>query len=149
MTAPEITDVHPAEELVTPGGVPVPIDVELVPVIRALWALDLRTLMCCQDIGEAMASGGIRAMAEPGRWSAFLSRHAWLKMPVDAGQALLARLDGTAEFSPRLSPKVAGGWHSAVWLSPAGLAGHANIYFPRAQVPELAATLTAMAVLGR
>jgi hypothetical protein len=36
-----------------------------------------------------------------------------------------------------------------VWLSPAGLAGHANIYFPRAQVPELAATLTAMAVLGR
>ncbi|MGI8334036.1 hypothetical protein ACRYCC_29135 [Actinomadura scrupuli] len=144
MTVPEITDVHPAEELAAPEGETVPVDVELVPVIRALWALDLRTLMCCQDIGEAMAGGGIRSMAEPARWSAFLAGHAWLKMPVDAGQALLARLDGTPEFSARLSAKVAGGWYSAVWLSPAGLAGHANLYFPRAQIPELAATLATM-----
>ena len=31
---------------------------DLVPVIQALWALNLPTLMCCQDVGEAMATPG-------------------------------------------------------------------------------------------
>jgi hypothetical protein len=140
MTDPELTEVHPTERLSTATGESVPVDVELVPVIKALWALDLRTLMCCQDVGAAMAGGGMRPLPE--RWHAFLSAYAWLKMPVDAAQALLARLSRTPEFESRLEAKAPGGWQSQVWLGPTGPADYANIYFPCEQIPDLTTALT-------
>ncbi|MCW2912865.1 MAG: hypothetical protein JWN52_933 [Actinomycetia bacterium] len=141
MTTPMITQVHPTEKLPTASGESVSVDVELVPVIRALQALDLHTLMCCQDVGEAMAGGGMWPL--PDRWHTFLSGYAWLKMPVDAAQALLAKLSETPEFESRLTAKAPGGWQSQVWLGPTGLADYANIYFPREQIPDLTAALTA------
>jgi hypothetical protein len=137
--APQLTIVHPTQTVTAPGGDPVQIDTEIAPVIKALWAADLTTIMCCQNVGEAMAGGGMRPI--PARWSVFLSQHAWLKMPIDSAQALLAMLDKTPEFGPRLPAKAPGGWHSAVWLSPTGLVDYANIYFPSDQLTELAKVL--------
>lgn len=136
---PEITEVHPAKSLSTPSGLPVSIDAELVPVIRALWALNLTTLMCCQDVGEAMAQGGMWPL--PQRWHSFLRGYAWLKMPLNDAHQLMTLLSLTPEFEPRLTAKAEDGWDCKVWLGPEGLSDYANIYLPRQQLTELATVL--------
>lgn len=136
---PRIADVHPTETLRTPSGLAVSIDVEMMPVVRALWGRGLTTLMSCQDVGEAMAEGGMWPVPE--RWHRFLRGHAWLKMPLDDAHALMTTLSLTPEFVGRLTAKVADGWDSKVWLGPEGLADYSNIYFPKEQLPQLAAAL--------
>jgi hypothetical protein len=142
MTKPELTEVHPTQELLTPDRLTVQVDAEMVPVVQAIWALDIPTLMCCQNVGEAIEGGGMWPIADSERWSTFLGGYAWLKMTVPDAQLLLGKLSTTPEFGPRLHAKAPGGWHSAVWLGPAGLADYANIYFPCEQIPALAANLT-------
>lgn len=83
-------------------------------------------------------------IAQPERWSAFLRGYAWLKMTVPDAQTLLGRLSETPEFGSRLPAKALGGWHSAVWLGPAGLADSVNIYFPASQIRELAEVLATL-----
>ncbi|MGH3805869.1 MAG: hypothetical protein ACRDRU_04345 [Pseudonocardiaceae bacterium] len=50
--ATEPPGIHPTQQLLTPAGDPVEIDLGMVPLIRSLWALDITTLGCCQDNGE-------------------------------------------------------------------------------------------------
>ena len=47
--------IHPARRLTTPNGAEADIDVEMVPLVRTLWALDLTTTASCQDFGEGTA----------------------------------------------------------------------------------------------
>ncbi|MGI5165668.1 hypothetical protein ACQEU3_15030 [Spirillospora sp. CA-253888] len=138
---PRITDVHPTRLLRTPSGLSVAIDLDMVPVIQALWNRRLTTLMSCQDVGEAMADGGMWPV--PKRWHAFLRGHAWLKMPLDDAHALMETLSMTEQFAPRLTAKADDGWDSKVWLGPEGLADYSNIYFPKGQLVELATVLSA------
>jgi hypothetical protein len=46
---------HPQIQLVPPDSdEPVGIDVEMVPLIQALWLAGYRTITCCQDLGESV-----------------------------------------------------------------------------------------------
>ncbi|MGI5171210.1 hypothetical protein ACQEU3_43350 [Spirillospora sp. CA-253888] len=56
---PRIADVHPTRSLRTPSGLTVAIDLDIALVIQALWDRKLTTLMSRQDVGEAMADGGM------------------------------------------------------------------------------------------
>ncbi|HET9079643.1 MAG TPA: hypothetical protein VFO01_03890 [Trebonia sp.] len=47
--------VHPAQRLSAPDGTVADIDTEIVPLVRALWALGLATTASCQDFGEGTA----------------------------------------------------------------------------------------------
>ncbi|GAA4224840.1 hypothetical protein GCM10022254_05250 [Actinomadura meridiana] len=134
-----LTEVHPAEETRTPSGLTARIDELMVPVVRRLWAAGYTTLMCCQDVGDAMANGGMWPVAE--RWHAFLDSYAWLKLPLTDAHNLMKALDGTQEFNPRLTAKAEDGWSSHVWLGPEGMADYSNVYFPASQIPELIGVL--------
>jgi hypothetical protein len=50
---------HPYERLTTPDDEQVEIDTEMVPLVHSLWAKDLVTVACCQDVGES-AAGSLR-----------------------------------------------------------------------------------------
>ena len=55
MNEPSTPQVHPAQRLSAPDGTQADIDTEIVPLIRALWALGLATTASCQDFGEGTA----------------------------------------------------------------------------------------------
>jgi hypothetical protein len=50
---------HPYERLTTPDDEQVEIDTEMVTLVHSLWAKDLVTVACCQDVGES-AAGSLR-----------------------------------------------------------------------------------------
>jgi hypothetical protein len=82
MPAPQI---HPSQCLTTPDGTQADIDTDIVPLVRALWALNLATTASCQDFGDGTA-GQREANLRPSRYGgdAFIAYHtgyAWLKMP--------------------------------------------------------------------
>jgi hypothetical protein len=84
--ATEPASIHPTQQFRTPAGEPVEIDLEMVPLIRSLWALDFTTLGCCQDNGEyARARREMFPRGEPTGHSGFIDYHlgwAWLTMPI-------------------------------------------------------------------
>src|SRR5712664_3422691 len=47
--------IHSSQRLTTPDGTKADIDTEIVPLVRALWALGLTTTASCQDFGEGTA----------------------------------------------------------------------------------------------
>jgi hypothetical protein len=47
--------IHPSQCLTAPDGTQADIDTDIVPLIRALWALNLATTASCQDFGEGTA----------------------------------------------------------------------------------------------
>ncbi len=55
MSSKSPPNIHPYELLTTPEDEQVQIDTEMVPLVRALWARELVTMVCCQDIGESAA----------------------------------------------------------------------------------------------
>lgn len=54
--------IHPSRRLSVPGGGMADIDVAMVPLVRALWEVGMRTSGCCQDLGDRMTdpAPGIR-----------------------------------------------------------------------------------------
>jgi hypothetical protein len=142
--------VHPAQRLCAPDGTQADIDTEIVPLVRALWALGLVTTASCQDFGEGTA-GQRKADQYPSRYGgdafiAYYTGWAWLKMPVPDAQRLATMLLGT-EFHDKVTHRwEPGSWRMHVPLifdedRRIALAGTAQIHFPREQIGSLALAL--------
>ena len=142
-SAPQI---HPAQRLTAPDGTQADIDNEIVPLIRALWALNLATTASCQDFGEGTA-GQRAACQRPSRYGgdafiAYYTGYAWLKMPVPDAKRLADSLTET-EFRDKVTQRwTPGSWRMHVPMifndhSGIELADTAQIHFPREQVPAL------------
>jgi hypothetical protein len=149
-TTPQI---HPTECLTAPDGASADIDVEIVPLVRALWRLGLATTASCQDFGEGTA--GQRSANPRPSWyggDAFIAYYtgwAWLKMPVPDALRLATLLLGT-DFRDRVARR----WQHGSWrmhipvifdvdhgITPDDTA---QIHLPKDQVPDLTQTLEHM-----
>ncbi|MGI9002934.1 MAG: hypothetical protein ACR2GH_14950 [Pseudonocardia sp.] len=149
--ATEPPSIHPTQQLHTPAGEPVAIDLDMVPLIQALWALDLTTLGCCQDNGEyARVRREMCPEREPTGHSGFIDYHlgwAWVKMPVADTTRLTETLLATS-FRDAITVR----WQRGSWRldipfiydpnSGMGPAPAVQIHFPREHIPELTSTLS-------
>jgi hypothetical protein len=147
---PGLKQIHPSERLIIPGGEATDIDVEMVPLMRRLWAMGLVTNGCCQDFGESIARNGHGSTTtddDRERLATFFKGRAWLKMPT--GDAI--RLIGMIKGDPRLG-QLLGRWtHPEAWMNivyilpnaqnGAALAATAQLHFPVLHIPELIAAL--------
>lgn len=149
MSAEPPPNIHPYERLTTPDDEQVEIDTEMVTLVRALWARDLMTVACCQDIGESAAGHRDSQRTTPSGHGGFVEYYrgyAWLKMPLDDGRRLLNTLLGTA-FHERVTIRwQPGSWRMHVPLvygknNSIDLAKTAQLHFPRQQIAELTAIL--------
>jgi hypothetical protein len=80
---------HPVRRLISPDGEPAHIDLDLVPLIRALWDRGFETASCCQDVGESIRPM-LRERPHLGAW---VDRHlgfATIDLPIPDGMAALA-----------------------------------------------------------
>jgi hypothetical protein len=142
--------IHPSQRLTAPGGTEADIDTEIVPVVRALWALGVATTASCQDFGEGV-EGQREAVPHNSCYGgdgfiAFYRGYAWLKMPVPDAQ-LLADLLLSTEFHDKLARR----WTPGSWRMHAPmifdehrgivLANTAQIHFPKEQIPRLTSVL--------
>lgn len=143
----DLDKVHPAERLTLPTGGQADIDLEMIPLVQALWAAGLSTAACCQDLGESIAHGAEWARGEGRlRHAGYYQGQAWLKMPTDDALSMLASLAEHPLYKERLtrwtSPDA---WESYVYLTPsaqgAALTPWAQIHFPRQQIIEVTALL--------
>jgi hypothetical protein len=142
--------IHPVQRLTVPGGAEADIDTEMVPLVRALWALGLATTASCQDFGEGTA--GQRSTSQrTSRYGGdtFIAYHtgwAWLKMPLPDAQRLATALLRT-EFRDRVTERwEPGSWRMHVPVifdenTGIGLADTVQIHFPREQTASLTAAL--------
>jgi hypothetical protein len=142
--------IHPSQRLTAPDGTQADIDTDIVPLVRALWALNLATTASCQDFGEGTA-GQREANPRPSRYGgdAFIAYHtgyAWLKMPIAHAQRLADILLGT-EFHDNVTRR----WEPGSWRMYVPLVFNENrgivlenaaqIHFPREQIASLTLTL--------
>jgi hypothetical protein len=75
--------IHPSQRLTAPDGTQADIDTDIVPLVRALWALNLATTASCQDFGDGTA-GQRETNPRPSRNGgdeliAYYIGYAWLK----------------------------------------------------------------------
>lgn len=133
--------VHTGVRVSMPDGHEVVIDQELVPLMKALWAMEFVTLMSCQDVGEAIDDGGTTIYSE--RHADYYRGRVWLKLPILDGQRLLRIVEAIpdSDFREHLRGSTPECWTSTVYLWPTGLADWVDIYFPRDQLPALVAGL--------
>ncbi|MFI0481754.1 hypothetical protein [Actinomadura sp. 9N215] len=144
-----VDNQHESEPLVTPQNERVQIDLEMIPLVRALWALGLDTAGCCQNLGESVLWGGESDVKYGGRdrHALFYAGQAWLKMPTVDACGLLTVLARYPEFQDRLNRwTMPGAWECYVYLladegkvSPSPLA---QVHFPQEQITEVTAVLT-------
>jgi hypothetical protein len=142
--------IHSSQRLTAPDGTQADIDTEIVPLVRALWALKLVTTASCQDFGEGTA-GQREANHRPSRYGgdafiAYYTGYAWLKMPVPDAQRLANTLLGT-EFHDKVTRR----WEPGSWRMHVPLVfednrgiileNAAQIHFPREQIARLTITL--------
>jgi len=150
MTDKVTLQIHPSKSLTTPDGSQAEIDTDMVPLIRALWALNLTTVASCQDFGEGTA-GQRRASRRSCRYGgdefvAYYRSYAWLKMPLPDAQRLTNALLNTElrdMITLRWTP---GSWRMHVPLrfdenNGIVLDATAQIHFPRDQINRLTAIL--------
>lgn len=145
-----LKQVHPTERLVLPSGEETDVDVEMVPLVRRLWAMGLETTGCCQDFGESILNNGHRSTSPNNarqRWVDFYRGYAWLKMPTKDAMSLVAALGRLPQFAERMRrwthPEA---WMNIVYMFPgdedvASVADAAQLHFPRVQLPELVQAL--------
>lgn len=139
-------NIHPTENITTPQSETIAVDLEMVPVVQAIWDLGLRTLACCQDSGEyAEAARDTRPERTPtgqGGWIEYFRGWAWLKMPVDDTIALVNALARTSLAEPATVRWKRGSWRLEVPMlyaedTGAVLARAVQIHLPRTQLSEL------------
>ncbi|MGI5206173.1 hypothetical protein ACQEU6_31955 [Spirillospora sp. CA-108201] len=145
----DIANIHPSMALTTPAGDDVEIDLDMVPLVRRLWALGLRTGGCCQDLGASIRCGPGWATG-PGRQrhADFYAGQVWLKMPAEDARAML---DMLARVLPQIKDRLsrwtrADAWEVFVYL----VADErrvvpscwAQIHFPKAQLLEVTEALS-------
>jgi hypothetical protein len=153
MTADREIQIHPSQRLTAPGGEQVDIDTDMIPLVRALWSLNLKTTACCQDFGEGTAG---QRETSPNRhryggdaFIAYYTAYAWLKMPVPDARRLAESLTVT-EFRDKVTQRwTPGSWRMHVPLifneqSRIDLAETAQIHFPRQQIHALTSVLKNM-----
>jgi hypothetical protein len=117
---PEL-NIHAAQRLETPDGGEAGIDVDMVPLVRTLWAMGLRTAGCCQDLGESVAARPSWAdeVIGPSRHANYWKGQAWLKMPLDDALILLSKVNDHAGFRERLTRSThPDPWESYAYLLP-------------------------------
>lgn len=144
---------HETVRLTPPGAHdPVPVDTDMAPLIQQIWARGLKTMACCQDDGEAVDAERVNGQrSKPTGQRGFIDYYkgwAWLKMPVQDTFSLLSKLSEHEIFGPRIKIRwQRGSWrmhipviYQAETFSPAA---YAQIYFPKDQIAELTAALTA------
>lgn len=145
-----LTSVHPYERLSLPNGGQADIDVEMVPLVRALWAMGLKTVACCQNLGESISAEPERAGQERRRHAAYLAGRAWLKMPTRDTQMMLCHLAKSPVFAERFGRWThPDAWENYVYLLPGQdddggvqLSSWAQIHFPKPQITEVVDALT-------
>lgn len=143
--------IHPSKRLASPGGGQVDIDLAMIPLMRALWACGMRTLGCCQDLGESIEKNGHGSPVparDRQRHADFYKGRAWLKMPMPDANQLIAILGADPVFASRVRrwthPEA---WQCTVYIFPtddghARPADAAQINFPTEQIDEVTALLT-------
>ncbi|MEV5509068.1 hypothetical protein [Streptomyces orinoci] len=138
--------IHPHETLTTPAGDAVEIDLDMVPVVRELWRLGIKTTACCQDVGEATA--GVREQRDTPLGyggDGFIAYHrgwALLKLPIADALHLVELLDASPTFGDRIRhPWRPGSWRMNVPLVRDGIAPDALLHLPREQLSDLAEAL--------
>ncbi|SRR6266567_307667 len=145
--------LHPSTRLIPPNSnEAVEIDNDMQALVRALWAAGWQTTACCQDAGEAVhAERAHGERGEPTGQQGFIGYHrgwAWLKMPTADTLGLLAELNHHEDFSARVKVR----WQRGSWRMHIPVvhqdgrftaAPYVQIYFPKDQIAELTAALTA------
>ena len=153
MTGDREIQIHPSRRLTAPDGAQVSIDNDMVPLVRALWSLNLKTTACCQDFGEGTAG---QRETSPNRhryggdaFIAYYTGYAWLKMPVPDARLLAYSLTDT-EFRDKVTQRwTPGSWRMHVPMifneqCGIDLADTAQIHFPRGQIQGLTLVLENM-----
>ena len=121
----------------------------MVPLVQALWSLCLRTVGCCQHLGESIANGpGSAQRPERQRHAAFYTGQAWLKMPVSDAQRMLGILLRHPEMEQHLNRWTRpGAWEVFSYLvadeGKVVQSDWAQIHFPKTQIPEVVEHLEA------
>lgn len=108
--------VHPTVALVTPEGDQVQIDVDLAPIIRAVWAAGIETSVSCQEGIDGRAMIGFVSLAD---------MEMFYDLACDAMHMDDVLFDSV-------------GWEWVLWAN-SGLRG--EVHIPRAQLAGLAASL--------
>ncbi|MFF0524088.1 hypothetical protein ACFYTC_35790 [Actinomadura nitritigenes] len=145
---PDLANIHPSRRLATPAGDEVDIDLDMIPLVRALWALGLSTAGCCQDLGASIRCGP-RWATGPGRrrHADFYAGQAWLKMPADDARTML---DLLLRALPRTRERLnrwtrADAWDVFIYLVADGDSAvpscWAQLHFPREHLKEVTTAL--------
>lgn len=69
-----------------------PIDRDIVPLVRRLWELGLHTKSSCQNYGESLLTSGPGMPAGSRRWGSFYLDRVWLKLRAIDGEHLVGLL---------------------------------------------------------
>ncbi|HEX3960425.1 MAG TPA: hypothetical protein VHZ03_27940 [Trebonia sp.] len=132
---------HPVKRLTAPDGSRVNIDVQLAPLIKALWAAGYETIGCCQDVGQGISASVSNASAK--RRGTYWKGYALLEMPVEDMCKLLDAVKGTPQFKDRMHWADQGAWEIAIQVAPFGFDGAAEpvpwaqLRFPNDQISDL------------
>jgi hypothetical protein len=127
---------HPTKRLRAPDGSRADIDIQIVPLLQALWNAGYETIGSCQDTGESAASS---SKVHGARWKGYVL----LEMPVDDACTLLETIKETPQFKDRMHWASDGAWSVTIPVLPYGQDGYADvgpwaqIRFPKNQVDDL------------
>ncbi|MBO2465383.1 hypothetical protein [Actinomadura violacea] len=125
------------------------IDLDMIPLVRALWRLGLSTSGCCQDLGASIRCGP-RSATGPGRrrHADFYAGQAWLKMSADDARTML---DLLVRVLPKTGERLnrwtrADAWDVFVYLVAEGESVvpscWAQVHFPRIHLNEVTRALS-------
>jgi hypothetical protein len=126
---------HPVRRLTAPDGSRASIDVQLAPLIKALWAAGYETIGSCQDLGESLAGYE--------RKSAYWKGYVLLEMPVGDACRLIDAVRHTPQFKDRMHWASDGAWETSVPVIPFADAQEtwvlpwAQVHFPASQIGDL------------
>lgn len=81
----------------------VPIDRELVPLVRRLWELGIDTRSSCQDYGESLTAPAPGRPPGDQRWIDFYSGRVWLKLATDHAELLMSLLSVDGDLRAAMS----------------------------------------------
>ena len=104
---------HPVKRLTAPDGSRASIDVQLAPLIKALWAAGYETIGCCQDLGESIHSSE--------RKSVYWAGYVLLEMPFEDACRLIDAVRYTPQFKDRMHWTDDGAWEVSLPVLPFGL----------------------------
>jgi len=133
-----MTSHHPAKPLRTPRGDVADIDINLIPLILALWEAGYDTIGCCQDLGQNLERYDRKA--------AYWTGYAMIEMPYRDACRLLDTIRTVPPFDQRMHWAAPGAWEVSLPIvtvdGQAAQAMWAQIHFPASQISELLQVLT-------